>query len=55
MTVADTHTSSTGPISIARWRQAWLTIDQNPAAQSWAASIFGSVFIAVAFAALSLG
>ena len=48
MTVADTQIAPNRGQSlgrISRWRQAWLTIDQNTEAQNWAASGFGKLAV----------
>ena len=48
MTVADTHIGPRDGRALAgvrRWRQAWLTIDQNAGAQNWAASGFGKLAV----------
>lgn len=58
MTVADTQLAPSGGHSlrrIRRWRQAWLTIDQNAEAQKWAASGFGKLAVhAVVVLAMAL-
>ena len=51
MTVADASIETAGRYSPHRWRQAWLTIDQNPAAQNWAMSWFGKLAVHLAVVA----
>lgn len=45
MSVADTQMTEEGLRSPLKWRQAWLTIDQNPVAQSFAASWLGKLIV----------
>ena len=47
MSLANTNLPAEGARSPLQWRQAWLTIDQNPAAQAFASSWIGKICVHV--------